>query len=207
MDSKIAKFMNQGEQVVWQSKPEQISLFDMPHAITIIIRWIIAAVCVVASIKYYTFSLANAVPMSRALVIMAFLIAIAIIIAIAPFKTKKRMETYYNYIVTNERFMAYSTDKSTYVYYPYRNLEDIKEITVKYMPNGNATVFVGKTNSTSSLIERSYLPVVPSTDEDRPLIFYNIKNLADLTPLFPKNAKVKYIGAPNRSAQSQASAI
>ena len=54
MDSKIKRFLNADEKVLWESRPQKVSLTEAPHIFIAILRWVISIAIVVfaANILY-----------------------------------------------------------------------------------------------------------------------------------------------------------
>ena len=205
MDNKIKRFLNADEKVLWESRPQKVLLTETPHIFIAILRWVISITIVILSAKYFVYAQAMEIELTKSISVCVILALWALVIASRPFKDKIRLENDIRYIVTNQRMMAYSTSKANRVYYPYRKLDKIDEVTIIENKEGNATMYIGKPKAYTVFFQRSDLPVVPATDEDKPLIFYNIKNWEEVKPLIPSNAKVNFISKANPQTNNKPS--
>ena len=182
----IKNDLQEGETILWAGSPSGLKILDMPYGASVIIRWVLCLALAAFALWYnFVFVPSAAGANLNGPVVMIVCLAVAILIALWPLFSIRRLRNKCGYYVTDRR--ALTIVKGSTVILKDRQLADVTEITFDIIADNRGNIYFGKTRKSSFRKARVSVITPPNADETTvpPLVFHSVINPAEIIAQFP----------------------
>ena len=182
----IRQNLNEGEEVLWASKPTGMKMLDLPYATAVIIRWIICLAIAILALLYRFVYIPSAdyQPGSANIIVIVAIVALAAISA-WPLLDILKLKNKCYYYITNQRALALVRG-SSYIYKE-KLYADITEVSFDFFAEKRGNIYIGQKQSNSMRKARSSVlsPPIAEDEGSRPLIFHSVLDPDEIISIIP----------------------
>lgn len=115
MDKKLKEYLQDGESIRWQGKPERFELLEGAYRIRILAQWILAVLICGGTMAVYL-----AMDTEKNTGVIALLVLVALVLIAAPLAEQRNLRGQH-YWITNQRIIVMCRDRAFY----YMPLQDV----------------------------------------------------------------------------------
>lgn len=180
MNEELQKELYDGEQILWQGKPEPFELMDAVYKKPLTVTWAAsAAVLLIFFAFYIPFYIRTASKPSQLLIALFLVGLVPFALSFQPIATRRSLLKNVTYVFTNQRAIC--------VNHTQINAFEISKETlcrVETLPNGSTVIYMGedgcKIKPSSSRDAAVRRIKTPDSDKLTGMVFYGVKNGVDI---------------------------
>ena len=184
---KIDSILQPGETVKWSGRPQNIKLMEAPYGTSFVIR-VIVALILFAGGFYFSGPGAGATakPLDTT-VILCVCIIVGLYLILDPILVARKLTRTATYYITDRRVIACFAKGVHEMTVKSRNLDELDEVTVDKLSNGNSVIYLGK--KTNRAVRKARIQYCYTDAQDKeeniPLMFYSVPNAQEALSVLP----------------------
>ena len=187
MENKIKEILQPGETVKWSGRPQNVKLMEAPYGVSFILRVVCAVLLVAVALWFNGPGAGVNMEPTQGMVFLVACVVIALYLVLDPIYVMNKMKKGTYYYITDQRVITCYGDDKKVKKIKMRTLDELDEVSVDQLSNGNSLIYLGKKTKRAPRTVRTRFAFtdVQDKEEEIPLMFYSVDNAKDALSCLP----------------------
>lgn len=186
MNDKIQSVLQPGETVKWSGRPENVKLMEAPYGVTNVIRFVCAVLIIGAGYWLTGPGAGETIDHTQSMVFLGACVIIGLYLLLDPIFVANKMKNQTSYYITDRRVIT-CYKKGDSVKIKMRMLDELDEVSVDKLSNGNSVIYLGKKSKNAARLARTQFAFTDVQDKEDgiPLMFYSVHDTQNALASLP----------------------